>query len=629
MFRSKSGSSNQNGTSPPNVSEPQLEINRTDQQGQLFVRVKESRSFQLKNNFFTSDKNSSQITGLLSENQAKQCAYCILQIEQQQVQTSAVERIKTTDKELSFEPWDEGHTFDVTSDTSVLVVTMLTTCTYSSPPIHHNGNDSTSPPPPYIDNTRGTILGKLSIPIIALTHQKPIDQWLKLSITQDSPSRDLIIPGELHLKLQYNTTVKKVTVDDFVPLKVVGKGTFAKVMLVRKVDTHRLYAMKVINKDSVIKHNAVKHTLSERNILKKIDHPFIVSLKYSFQTEDKLYMVLDYICGGELFYHLSEAERFTEDRARFYAAEIVSALGYLHKLNIIYRDLKPENLLLDMNGHICLTDFGLCKEGLGYGDVTHTFCGSPEYLAPEIFLGIGYDRGVDWWALGTLLYEMLAGLPPFFSDDIEEMNERIIHEPLTFPPYFSNEAKSLLAKLLDRNPKRRLGSGITDAQEIMNHPFFKGMDWEKLEKKQIEAPLRPAIYNEMDVRFFDPESTKQVARLSFHESNLTSQQQEAFLGFSYCAPESEIAKRSKRRSSSGSRHQMTGPVSEEPPMSPGKSTVDQQIMNIPPLMLAPTHFEPSTNLTKMMQHINLSESAFQPLHSANVHIPAIKRKTSL
>lgn len=203
---------------------------------------------------------------------------------------------------------------------------------------------------------------------------------------------------------------QKVGPDDFEILAVVGKGSFGKVFQVRKKDTGNIFAMKVIRKDNVVKRNAVEHTMAENKILKHINHPFLVNLKYAFQTKLHLYMVIDYLNGGELFYHLTRDDYFSEERTRFYAAEVVLALGYLHDNNIVYRDLKPENLLLDMQGHICLVDFGLCKTGLGFDTKTHTFCGSPEYIAPEVLRGEGYNKEVDWWALGTLIYEMLTGL---------------------------------------------------------------------------------------------------------------------------------------------------------------------------------------------------------------------------
>lgn len=194
--------------------------------------------------------------------------------------------------------------------------------------------------------------------------------------------------------------------NDFEKLRVIGRGTFGKVFQVKKIDTGRIYAMKVLKKDHIVKNNAIKHTMSENYVLKNINHPFIVNLKYAFQTKHHLYMVIDYLNGGELFYHLTHDDFFPESRVKFYAAEVVSALGYLHEHKILYRDLKPENLILDMHGHICLVDFGLCKVGLSSNCKTYTFCGSAEYLAPEILLGNGYGKEVDWWALGTLIYEM-------------------------------------------------------------------------------------------------------------------------------------------------------------------------------------------------------------------------------
>eukprot|EP01117_Protostelium_nocturnum_P017133 TRINITY_DN6921_c0_g1_i1.p1 TRINITY_DN6921_c0_g1~~TRINITY_DN6921_c0_g1_i1.p1 ORF type:complete len:441 (+),score=129.59 TRINITY_DN6921_c0_g1_i1:726-2048(+) len=397
--------------------------------------------------------------------------------------------------------------------------------------------------------------------MMALSHKKPIDQWFNLKSPESDP--DLGSPkmdtmrGEIHLKIHYTTTMRKIGTEDFQLLKVVGRGAFGKVMMVKKKDSQRLYAMKVMNKDYLVKNNVVNHILSEKNILKKMANPFVVSLKYSFQTEDKLHMIMDYVCGGELFFHLCESKKFTEDRARFYAAEIVLALEYVHNLNIIYRDLKPENLLLDMNGHVCLTDFGMCKEGLGYGYTTHTFCGSPEYLAPEILLGKGYSFAVDWWAYGTLLYEMLCGMPPYYSEDTREMNQRIVFEELTFPHFFSQDARSILTGLLDRDPNKRLGSGKTGAQEIKAHPFFKGVDWGKMKKKLIQPPFRPNLKSEMDVRFFDPDSTQETAAYSFKESQLTSKQQEIFAGFSYVAPDAETHRRMRTKTNEFLRSSFT------------------------------------------------------------------------
>lgn len=286
----------------------------------------------------------------------------------------------------------------------------------------------------------------------------------------------------------YNDNLR---VEDFELLKVVGKGSFGKVMQVKKKDTGNIYAMKVLKKDQLVKRKQVAHTQTERKVLESIDHPFIVSLRFAFQTETKLYMILDYFTGGELFFHLKSHGRFPEERAKFYAAEITLALECLHKNDIVYRDLKPENVLLDNEGHIRLTDFGLSKDSVGSKQLTHTFCGTPEYLAPEVIHGAGYGQAVDWWSLGTLLYEMLTGLPPFFNQNLHVMYEKIIRAKLTFPSYLSQDARLILASLLERSPRRRLGSG--DVDEIKNHSFFSNINWDQLYRKEISPPFKPTI----------------------------------------------------------------------------------------------------------------------------------------
>lgn len=315
--------------------------------------------------------------------------------------------------------------------------------------------------------------------------------------------RKLRAESDMYSGARFNSTLH---VDDFELLTVVGKGSFGKVMQVRKKDSGKIFAMKVLKKAQLIARKQVAHTQTERRVLEEIDHPFIVSLRFAFQTPDKLYMVLDYFNGGELFYHLKNSGRFPEERARFYAAEIVSALECLHKSNIVYRDLKPENVLLDDEGHIKLTDFGLSKESISSDVLTHTFCGTPEYLAPEVIHGTGYNQAVDWWSLGTLLYEMLTGLPPFYNENLHVMYEKIIRAKLTFPSYLSPNAKSFLAGLLDRNPKERLGGGPNEAEDVKKHPFFEGLDWDKLCKKEIPPPFKPQMTNgKMDTTYIDAE----------------------------------------------------------------------------------------------------------------------------
>ncbi|MEQ2215763.1 Serine/threonine-protein kinase Sgk1 [Xenoophorus captivus] len=246
---------------------------------------------------------------------------------------------------------------------------------------------------------------------------------------------------------------------DFDYLKIIGKGSFGKVLLARHRETTNYYAVKVLQKKMILKKKEQKHIMAERSVLmKNIKHPFLVGLHYSFQTTDKLYFVLDYVNGGELFYHLQRERIFLEPRARFYAAEIASALGYLHSLHIVYRDLKPENILLDSQGHIVLTDFGLCKEGLEPNGTTSTFCGTPEYLAPEVLQKQAYDRTVDWWCLGSVLYEMLYGLPPFYSRNTAEMYNNILHKAPVLKPNVSNSGRELLEGLLQKERSERLGA---------------------------------------------------------------------------------------------------------------------------------------------------------------------------
>merc|ERR1719510_257655 len=227
-----------------------------------------------------------------------------------------------------------------------------------------------------------------------------------------------------------------------------------------------VYAMKMLRKENVIKRHQVEHTKTERNVLEAVSHPFIVTLHYAFQTPKKLYFVLEYCPCGELFYHLSRASRFSEGRGRFYASEILLAIEYLHRLNIIYRDLKPENILLDADGHVKLADFGLSKEGIQDNFSAKSMCGTPEYLAPEILETRGHGKAVDWYSLGALMYEMLTGLPPFYTRDREKLFERIRRGELSYPSYITAGAQELLRALLTGDPSRRLGGGEKDGEEV-------------------------------------------------------------------------------------------------------------------------------------------------------------------
>lgn len=269
-----------------------------------------------------------------------------------------------------------------------------------------------------------------------------------------------------------------------------------------------MFALKVLKKDNIIKRNQVEHTKTERSVLGYVRHPFIVGMNMAFQSKNKLYFVLDYCAGGELFFHLGKLGKFPEPRARFYAAEIILAISYVHSLDIIYRDLKPENVLLDAQGHIRLTDFGLSKEGIsGSATGANSFCGTPEYLAPEILNRQGHGRAVDWWSLGALLYEMLTGLPPFYCQDRERLFEKIRKSELHYPASLSPNAKSVLRGLLTKDPTKRLGSGPNDAEDIKRHPFFASVDWEKLQRGEVPPPWTPPIAGSSDTSQFDKEFT--------------------------------------------------------------------------------------------------------------------------
>nr|BAR42588.1 gag : akt fusion protein [Feline leukemia virus] len=307
----------------------------------------------------------------------------------------------------------------------------------------------------------------------------------------------------------------RVTMNEFEYLKLLGKGTFGKVILVKEKATGRYYAMKILKKEVIVAKDEVAHTLTENRVLQNSRHPFLTALKYSFQTHDRLCFVMEYANGGELFFHLSRERVFPEDRARFYGAEIVSALDYLHsEKNVVYRDLKLENLLLDKDGHIKITDFGLCKEGIKDGATMKTFCGTPEYLAPEVLEDNDYGRAVDWWGLGVVMYEMLCGRLPFYNQDHEKLFELILMEELRFPRTLSPEAKSLLSGLLKKDPKQRLGGGAEDAKEIMQHRFFASIVWQDVYEKKLSPPFKPQVTSETDTRYFDEEFTAQMITIT-------------------------------------------------------------------------------------------------------------------
>ncbi|XP_032836469.1 ribosomal protein S6 kinase beta-2-like isoform X1 [Petromyzon marinus] len=328
--------------------------------------------------------------------------------------------------------------------------------------------------------------------------------------------------------------------DSFQLLRVLGQGAYGKVFQVRKVlgaDSGKIFAMKVLKKASIVCNaKDTAHTRAERSILEMIQHPFIVDLAYAFQTGGKLYLILEFLSGGELFMQLEREGIFMEDTACFYLAEISLALGHLHTHGIIYRDLKPENVMLSHLGHVKLTDFGLCKESIHDGSVTHTFCGTIEYMAPEILTRGGHNRSVDWWSLGALMYDMLTGAPPFTAENRKKTIDKILRCKVNFPPYLTPDSRDLLKKLLKKNHSNRLGAGTRDVDDVKAHPFFKLTPWADLLSRKAEPPFRPCLQSEDDVRHFDAKFTKQPPVDSPDDSSLSHSADLAFQGFTYVAP---------------------------------------------------------------------------------------------
>ncbi|XP_026543560.1 RAC-beta serine/threonine-protein kinase isoform X1 [Notechis scutatus] len=347
-------------------------------------------------------------------------------------------------------------------------------------------------------------------------------------------------PGAEEMEVAVTKARTKATMSDFDYLKLLGKGTFGKVILVREKATGRYYAMKILRKKVIIAKDEVAHTVTESRVLQNTRHPFLTALKYAFQTNDRLCFVMEYANGGELFFHLSRERVFTEERARFYGAEIVSALEYLHSRDVVYRDIKLENLMLDKDGHIKITDFGLCKEGVSDGATMKTFCGTPEYLAPEVLEDNDYGRAVDWWGLGVVMYEMMCGRLPFYSQDHERLFELILLEEIRFPRTLSPEAKALLASLLKKDPKQRLGGGPNDAKEVMEHRFFAAVNWQDVVQKKLIPPFKPQVTSEIDTRYFDDEFTAQSITITPPDrydcvDPLDADQRTHFPQFSYSA----------------------------------------------------------------------------------------------
>ncbi|XVF65963.1 hypothetical protein PTKIN_Ptkin09bG0293000 [Pterospermum kingtungense] len=326
----------------------------------------------------------------------------------------------------------------------------------------------------------------------------------KLNLRETGDSVDVVecFNADDKKKSLENVNGGSIGIEDFEVLKVVGQGAFGKVYQVRKKGTPEIYAMKVMRKDKIMEKNHAEYMKAERDILAKIDHPFIVQLKYSFQTKYRLYLVLDFINGGHLFFQLYHHGLFREDLACIYTAEIVSAVSHLHANGIMHRDLKPENILLDADGHVTLTDFGLAKQ-FDENTRSNSLCGTVEYMSPEIISGKGHDKAADWWSVGILIYEMLTGRPPFAGGNREKIQQKIVKERIKLPTFLSAEAHSLLKGLLQKDASKRLGSGATGSDEIKRHKWFKAINWKKLEAREIKPGFRPQVAGKHCIANFD------------------------------------------------------------------------------------------------------------------------------
>lgn len=338
------------------------------------------------------------------------------------------------------------------------------------------------------------------------------------------------------------------SLDDFELLRVIGRGSYAKVLMVELKRTKRIYAMKVIKKELVTDDEDIDWVQTEKHVFETAsNYPFLVGLHSCFQTQSRLFFVIEFVRGGDLMFHMQQQRRLPEEHARFYASEITLALNFLHERGIIYRDLKLDNVLLDHEGHIKLTDYGMCKEGIRKGDTTGTFCGTPNYIAPEILRGEEYGFEPDWWALGVLLYEMLAGRSPFdivgATDNPDQNTEDylfqvILEKTIRIPRSISTKAQSALKGFLNKNPQERLGCHPDDGiSDIQTHPFFKSIDWELLEAKQVQPPYKPKLETDRDLKHFDRQFTDEPVRLTPDDLRVIEKiDQSEFEGFEYVNP---------------------------------------------------------------------------------------------
>nr|XP_008958722.2 serine/threonine-protein kinase N2 isoform X3 [Pan paniscus] len=355
----------------------------------------------------------------------------------------------------------------------------------------------------------------------------------------DTPQSGLEYSGIQELEDRRSQQRFQFNLQDFRCCAVLGRGHFGKVLLAEYKHTNEMFAIKALKKGDIVARDEVDSLMCEKRIFETVNsvrHPFLVNLFACFQTKEHVCFVMEYAAGGDLMMHI-HTDVFSEPRAVFYAACVVLGLQYLHEHKIVYRDLKLDNLLLDTEGFVKIADFGLCKEGMGYGDRTSTFCGTPEFLAPEVLTETSYTRAVDWWGLGVLIYEMLVGESPFPGDDEEEVFDSIVNDEVRYPRFLSTEAISIMRRLLRRNPERRLGASEKDAEDVKKHPFFRLIDWSALMDKKVKPPFIPTIRGREDVSNFDDEFTSEAPILTPPREPriLLEEEQEMFRDFDYIA----------------------------------------------------------------------------------------------
>ncbi|XP_020826066.1 ribosomal protein S6 kinase alpha-2 isoform X1 [Phascolarctos cinereus] len=381
---------------------------------------------------------------------------------------------------------------------------------------NRDGGDALAPPSLQLPALHASSNGAMETSMRKFTVRRFFSVYLRKKSRSKSSSLSRFeeegIVKEIDISHHVKEGFEKADPSQFELLKVLGQGSYGKVFLVRKIkgsDAGQLYAMKVLKKATLKVRDRVRSKM-ERDILAEVNHPFIVKLHYAFQTEGKLYLILDFLRGGDLFTRLSKEVMFTEEDVKFYLAELALALDHLHGLGIIYRDLKPENILLDEEGHIKITDFGLSKEAIDHDKRAYSFCGTIEYMAPEVVNRRGHTQSADWWSFGVLMFEMLTGSLPFQGKDRKETMALILKAKLGMPQFLSIEAQSLLRALFKRNPSNRLGAGLDGVEEIKRHPFFVTIDWNKLYRKEIKPPFKPAVGRPEDTFHFDPEFTSRT-----------------------------------------------------------------------------------------------------------------------